>query len=232
MTHYAFIFARGGSKGLPKKNTLLLSGIPLIAHSIKTAQSTPEISKIFVSTDDNTITEIAHEYGVEVILRPKELAQDNSPEWLAWQHAISFVNDKYGAFDSFVSLPATSPLRSVKDVSDSIAKLHDTDGDICISVAEASRNPYFNMVTLDDVGNCQIVNQSNGKMFRRQDAPSVFDITTVVYTSSPQFILSHQGLFEGKVVAIKVPKERAVDIDDIYDFTMAEAIIKCHLSND
>jgi len=223
--NFAFIFARGGSKGLPNKNIRLLNDKPLLAYSIETAQATPEIDRVFVSTDCQDIALVATQYGAELIERPSELAQDNSPEWLAWRHAIDIVERKYGVFDTFVSLPATSPLRSVEDVSASIKKLNDTDGDICISVSPANRNPFFNMIKQDEQGYCQLVNSPNNEVKRRQDAPNVFDITTVVYTSTPTFIMDNNGLFEGKVVAVEVPKQRAVDIDDIYDFVFAQALI-------
>ena len=88
---FCFIFARGGSKGIPKKNILPLAGLPLLVHSINLAKSLKEVDEIFVSTDCEEISEIAKHQNVQVIKRPFELAQDNSPEWLAWQHAIKYV---------------------------------------------------------------------------------------------------------------------------------------------
>ncbi|HBO7038839.1 TPA: acylneuraminate cytidylyltransferase family protein, partial [Pseudomonas aeruginosa] len=108
-TAYSFIFARGNSKGLPGKNIKILGTKPLLAHSIDVARSVREISKIFVSTDCKAIADVAQQYGAEVIWRPEELATDNSPEWLAWQHAIKTLRDRGDQFDLFVSLPATSP---------------------------------------------------------------------------------------------------------------------------
>lgn len=228
MTHlnYAFIFARGGSKGLPRKNIKLLAGKPLIQYSIETALASPSISKVFVSTDDTEIAEVALTAGAVIIERPKELATDNSPEWLSWRHAIEWVTNKYGKFDNFVSLPATSPLRSIDDVESAISKHTETKADICISVTPASRSPYFNMVTIGTEGEVSLVNPPKSEVSRRQDAPVVFDITTVVYVSTTHFIFNSYGIFSGEVTSITVPKERAVDIDDIYDFKLAEAIIQ------
>ena len=131
----------------------------------------------------------------------------------------------YGDFDSFVSLPATSPLRSVEDVEKAIIKRQSTLADICISVTQANRSPYFNMVKMKDQDLVELVDNSAVEVSRRQDAPKVFDITTVVYATTPDFVLNHYGLFSGKVTSIEVPKIRAVDIDDIYDFKLAEAIL-------
>jgi len=222
---YAFIFARGGSKGLPNKNIRALAGKPLIQYALLTAFASPSISKVFVSTDDEKIAAIAQTAGAIIIKRPKELATDNSPEWLSWRHAIDWVTDRYGKFDYFVSLPATSPLRSVDDVESAISKCIEDEADICISVTPANRSPYFNMVKIDSVGGVELVNRPESEVSRRQDAPEVFDITTVVYVSTPYFILNNNGVFSGKVTSIRVPKERAVDIDDIFDFRLAEIII-------
>ena len=232
MKNFAFIFARGGSKGLPGKNIKPLLGKTLIEYSIDIAKSSAVIDKVFVSTDDNEIAEIAAIAGAEVILRPNELATDKSPEWLAWRHAIEHVKQLYGEFDNFISLPSTSPLRSLGDVESAILKQVETKADICISVVEASRSPFFNMVKQSENGFFELVNKPESSVERRQDAPKVYDITTVVYVASPNFVLNNYGLFSGNVTSIEVPKERAVDIDDIYDFLLAETILKKGFNSD
>lgn len=221
----AFIFARGGSKGLPQKNIKSLDGKPLIQYSIETAFATASIEKVFVSTDDAAIASVARTAGAEIIERPTELATDTSPEWLSWRHAIEYVCTNYGVFDVFLSLPATSPLRNEVDVSAAIKQLSEAKADICISVTTANRSPYFNMVRQSEDGSVELVNRPTTGVYRRQDAPEVFDITTVVYAAKPEFVLENNALFDGKVTSIFVPKERAVDIDDIYDFMLAEAIL-------
>lgn len=226
MKNYAFIFARGGSKGLPGKNIKPLAGKPLLQYSIETAKACPSITEIFVSTDDCEIAKVALRCGAILIERPPELATDTSSEWLSWRHAIEWVQNKYGDFSHFISLPATSPLRSVEDVESSILQLQKDSADICISVTPASRSPFFNMVKKGEQGFVELVNKPDVEIARRQDAPEVFDITTVVYTATPRFILENYGLFNGKVTSINVPKERAVDIDDLYDFKLAQAILR------
>ncbi|MFA0087062.1 cytidylyltransferase domain-containing protein [Vibrio sp. 10N.261.51.F12] len=225
MKNYAFIFVRGGSKGLPGKNIKPLAGKPLLEYSIETAKACPSISKVFVSTDDSNIANVSVAAGAELIERPGELATDTSAEWHSWRHAISWVQGQYGDFDHFISLPATSPLRSVEDVELSLVRLEQDRADICISVTPANRSPFFNMVTRTKQGTVELVNKPEGEVARRQDAPEVFDITTVVYTTTPQFVLQNYGIFSGRVTSIEVPKHRAVDIDDIYDFKLAEAIV-------
>ena len=91
----AFIFARGGSKGLPNKNILPLEGLTLVERAILVAKSINEIDQIFLSTDSKKISEVAEKYDIELIKRPSYLASDNSPEWLSWQHAIKYVQKKW-----------------------------------------------------------------------------------------------------------------------------------------
>ena len=232
MISYAFIFARGGSKGLPGKNIKPLLGKPLIQYSIEIALQISDITKVFVSTDDVDIAEVSSSSGAIVIERPVELSQDDSPEWEAWKHAISWVKERYGDFEGFISLPATSPLRSVKDVESAIYRRSDVGADICIAITPASRNPYFNMVKQLDNSLIELVNKPTNSIFRRQDAPEVFDITTVVYVANTGFVMNNTNLFDGAVTSIEVPKYRAVDIDDIYDFNFAESILVNSLNKD
>lgn len=232
MITHAFIFARGGSKGLPGKNIMPLLGKPLIQYSIAVALKTIGIEKVFVSTDDANIATVAQSNGAIVIDRPIELAQDNSPEWLAWKHAINWVKEQYGDFNEFVSLPATSPLRSVKDVESAMFRRSDIGADICIAITPASRSPYFNMVKESSNNLIELVNKPDNSISRRQDAPEVFDITTVVYVADVEFIMNNGNIFDGTITSVEVPKCRAVDIDDIYDFKFAEAILKNNLEKD
>ncbi len=227
MTIYAFIFARGGSKGLPRKNVKLLAGKPLISYSIKIAQETPLIDQVFVSTEDEEIAKVATADGATVIHRPTEFATDTCPEWLAWRHAVNYVTDNYGQFELFVSLPPTSPLRHVDDVTGAINLFRSKKkADTCISVTPANRSPFFNMVKLNQEGYSELVSKPEVTLTRRQDTSPVFDITTVVYVTRPSFILNNSSLFDGRVVSLEVPKVRAVDIDDIYDFQFAEMLMQ------
>jgi len=222
---HCFIFARGGSKGLPGKNIMEMNGKPLILYSIELAKKIDHFPHVFVSTDNKEIASISESAGAIVIERPNELATDNSPEWASWQHAVRWVIDKYGFFDDFVSLPTTSPLRIISDVTSAISQLKETKADICISVTPAKHNPFFNMVEINSNRRVKLLNQTIKNISRRQDAPIAYDISTVVYVSSAHYILNNTGIFDGNVTHIMIPKQRAIDIDDIYDFKFAEFII-------
>ena len=222
------IFARGGSKGIPRKNIKLLNGKPLIAYSIEVAKAISFIDRVIVSTDDDEIASVAKKYGAEVpFIRPTELATDSAPELLSWKHAIQTLEKQMDrSIDILVSLPTTSPLRIVEDIEKSIQKLMVTDVDIVITVTSAHRNPYFNMVKLDGEDNAKIIISSEVPVAQRQTAPQVYDITTVAYAARVPYILKTSSLFEGKVKAVIVPPERALDIDTPLDFEMAEFLMK------
>jgi len=224
----ALIPARGGSKGVPRKNIRPLAGKPLIAYSIETARASKLIERVVVSTDDAEIAAIARRYGADVpFMRPAELAQDDSPEWLTWQHAVRTlqVAEIGASIDAFVCVSPTSPLRAVEDVDACIAMLLNSDADLVMTICRSERNPYFNMVVLDADGCARVVIKPERPIFRRQDAPVVYDITTVAYAFRPTFVLRTSSEFDGKVRAVVVPIERAVDIDTELDFAFAEFLL-------
>jgi len=224
MKTFAFIFARGGSKDVPGKNIRNLGGKPLLAHSIMIAQNIDEISRIFVSTEDQDIAEVGIKYGAEIIERPMELAKDDSPEWLSWLHAIKWLEARGEFFDCFVSLPTTSPLRNKTDVVNCI-NLLDKQTDIVVTISETSRNPFFNMVH-EEEDYIKLLIEGEKSYSRRQDAPLAYDMTTVAYVAHSDFIKNNNKIFDGRVKAVLVPKERSVDIDDEIDFKFAELLMR------
>lgn len=221
----AFIFARGGSKGLPGKNVRLLGGKPLIGWSIEQARAVKRIERVIVSTDCQEIAHVARQYGAEVpFMRPKNLALDSSPEWLAWQHALNHLKETEGVFPKImVSLPTTAPLRSFMDINNCLDEYEKTDDvDVVVTVTDAARSPYFNMVKRNSDGTVALVISPENTLTRRQDAPKLYDMATVAYVLRPEFVMIKQSLFDGKVRAVHVPRERAIDIDTLIDFKMAE----------
>jgi N-acylneuraminate cytidylyltransferase len=228
MNAIGFVFARGGSKGLPRKNLRLLAGKPLVAHAIEAALGGRYIRRVVVSTDDEEIAAVARQYGAEVpFLRPPELATDTASEWLAWHHAIRAVS-RDGCrpdFDVFVSVPATSPLRAPEDVDACIELLVASGADMVVTVTEARHNPYFNMVVLDDDQRPRIAITPPKEVCRRQDAPTVYDMTAVAFAARPAFVLATSRDWEGDIRAIVVPPERAVDIDTELDLEFAEFLL-------
>jgi N-acylneuraminate cytidylyltransferase len=227
MKYIVLICARGGSKGLPGKNIKPLNGIPLIGWSINIAKQIKRASRIVVSTDSEEIAQVALKYGAEVpFMRPKDLAQDDSPEWLVWRHAIKYVESHEGEdIDAIVVLPVTAPLRSVKDVDTCIDLFEEGEVDSVITVSEANRSPYFNMTVNDDSGYASLVISPENQIIRRQDAPEVFDMTTVAYVVNTNAVKLSNGVFKGKVKSIVIPQERSIDIDTLLDFKIAECLV-------
>ena len=222
----AFIFARGGSKGVRKKNIKHLAGLPLIAYSIQAAKNNENINNVYVSTDDEEIANVAKNFGATVpFIRPKHLAMDDSPEWLAWQHAVQFLKDNNKMPNFIISLPATSPFRTNVDINRCLDKIKNTDFDAVIAITPSQRHPMFNMVVKDDSGKIDLFAKTNNNIFRRQDAPKSYDITTIAYAVRSEFILNNNKLFDGKVGAIDVPQERALDIDTEFDFHLASILM-------
>jgi CMP-N-acetylneuraminic acid synthetase len=227
MSVVALICARGGSKGLPGKNIRPLAGRPLIAWSIAQARAVARIDRVIVSTDSEQIAAVARDAGAEVpFMRPAELARDDSPEWLAWRHALSHLKDADGRYpDILITVPATAPLRTPADLEACLTEYDKGEADMVITVTEAHRNPYFSMVKRDTDGTVSLVIPPQGRVFRRQDAPAVYDITPVGYVTSPEFVMTRNGLFEGRVRTVQIPAERSVDIDTLLDFRIAELLM-------
>jgi N-acylneuraminate cytidylyltransferase len=223
----AFIFARGGSKGLPGKNIRTLGGKPLIAHSIEHALAVKRIERVIVSTDSEEIATVAGRHGAEVpFIRPAELARDDSPEWDAWRHALNYVMRTDGKLpETMVSVPTTAPLRLPIDIENCLDEYEKGNADMVITVTEAHRSPYFNMVKANDDGTVGLVITPQSAVSRRQDAPAVYDIATVAYVARPEFVMTHNSAFEGRVRAVRVPPGRAIDIDTLLDFQIASCLL-------
>ena len=227
MKYIALVCARGGSKGVPRKNIRLLGGRPLIGWSVHVAKSVERISKLIVSTDSEEIAQIAREQGALVpFIRPDELAQDSSSEWLVWRHALNYLKENGDEdIDGLVVIPPTAPLRDSLDIEHCLDEFEKGNVDVVITVSDAHRSPFFNMIKNDKDGFSSLVIPPTKTVIRRQDAPEVYDMTTVAYVVRPDFILQQNGIFEGKVRSVNIPSERALDIDTILDFKIAECLI-------
>jgi CMP-N-acetylneuraminic acid synthetase len=222
-----FIFARGGSKGIKDKNIRPVAGKPLIAHSIACALACRSVARVLVSTDSEAIAAAARAHGADVLMRPAHLASDDSPELLSWKHAVA-ASGAFGADgqDLFVSLPATSPLRSPADVDGAVEKFRAGGCDILFGITPSRRSPYLNMVTVGADGLIRVVIDGSSS-YRRQDVPDVYDITTCVYVTTPAYVTACQGrLIDGRVGHVVIPPERSLDIDDPFDLHLAELLLE------
>ena len=228
MSTVACIFARAGSKGVPNKNIQTFNGKPLISWAVELALEVKQINEVFVSTDSEEIAEIARIAGATIpFIRPSELATDTSPEWQSWQHFIKYLTDKDGRLpEVFLSLPATSPLRSTIDIENCLIEFKKGRADFVVGITPSERSPYFNMVKKGEDNQVDLVIHQGDKYSRRQDTPEIFDLTTVCYVGKPDTILTKNSIFEGKVAGVEIPRERAIDIDTELDFQIAEFLFK------
>ena len=220
----AFVFARGGSKGVPNKNIRDVAGKPLIAHTIATAFESQYIGKVIVSTDSAVIAQAAKESGAEVLDRPKSLAEDATPEIEAWRHAIDGNPQIFAQQKVFISLPATSPLRTPQDIDAGIEAYAKGGVDIVFSITPSRSSPFLGMVKINDAGHIEPIIESNA--FRRQDVPKSYDIVGAIYATSPEYVQNCSKLTEGRCGYVVIPQERSLDIDVEYDIYLADFLLR------
>lgn len=217
--------ARGGSKGVLRKNVKLLAGKPLIAYTIEHALQSQYVDRVIVSTDDAEIAAVARQYGAEVpFMRPSDLAGDHVSTMDVLLHAVHWMeeHEKYD-FDILVLLHATTPLRNVDDVNAAIKLLVESKADNVFSVTESHRNPYFNMVEVADDGTVML--SKKGDFVTRQSAPKVYDMNASIYVWWKDILEKERKIFLKRSQVYKMPKERSIDIDDNFDFRIAEFLL-------
>ncbi|MBN1788101.1 MAG: acylneuraminate cytidylyltransferase family protein [Sedimentisphaerales bacterium] len=216
--------ARGGSKGLPRKNVLKICGKSLIAYTIEQALASKYIDTVLVSTEDEEIAKIAKSCGGEVpFMRPMELAQDDTPVTDALLHGLKWFEDKGQNFDIVVMLHTTSPLRAVEDIDSCIVKLVEEKADNVFSVTDSYRNPYFNMVEIVDG---KVVQVKTGNYPSRQSAPPVYDLNASVYVWWKDVLKKKPGVYYENSKVYLMPRERSVDIDDEIDFELVKLLME------
>jgi CMP-N-acetylneuraminic acid synthetase len=224
MNIVATICARGGSRGVPRKNIRPLGGKPLIVHTIETARKCRLINRIIVSTDDREIAETARKAGAEVpFMRPNELARDDTPKLPVIKHAVQFLESQGYRPDIVVDLDPTSPLRTEKDIEACIRMVTTGEADNVFSVTRASKSPYFNMVEIID-GRVRLVKPPDSPAKRRQDAPEVYDMNASIYVWKRDALMNNDTLFLEKTRIYLMPKW-AIDIDDETDFEFVEYML-------
>ncbi|KQL36746.1 cytidylyltransferase domain-containing protein [Psychrobacillus sp. FJAT-21963] len=217
----AVIPARGGSKGVPRKNVRDLNGKPLIAWTIEEAKKSQYISNIILSSEDSEIIKEAKKYGCEVpFIRPMKLAQDDTPGIDPVLHAIN----QCPGYDYVVLLQPTSPLRKAEDIDGAIQMLLDKGVDYCVSVTEPDKSPYW-MYKVDNNGHMeQIIDQDNYAV-RRQDLPNVFSLNGAVYVAQIESLKNTKSFLNEETVAFKMPRSRSMDIDTEEDFLWCEWLL-------
>lgn len=223
MKPVCFIGARGGSKGVPNKNTRLLNGKPLIAYSIETALSSNIFSSVIVSTEDERIGRVAKKYGAEVpFIRPKRLAADSAGMDEVIIHGIKKLRSLGYMFDILVNRDCTVPFIRNVDVRGSIELLKEKKCDAVFGVYKQHHNPYFNMMEPNSKGFLKYSKKLRKKIKTRQNTPTVYQLNGLftLYTDR----LLHTKWHMLKVFPYEIPAETGLMIDTEFEFQIADMI--------
>ena len=221
------VFARGGSKGVPRKCLREVGGRSLLEIAIGHAQAVERVDRVIVSTDDPDYAAVAESAGAEVpFLRPAELASDDAAEIDAWRHLVAHLEEEGRRPDVLVTFPATAPLRSPVDVDVALDLFLETGADLVVTGTPAARSPYFNMVSIDADGWAAIATPTGNRVVRRQDAPELWDLATVTFVADTTYVQNTRHLLDGRVALSPVPIERAIDIDTEFDLRLADLLAR------
>ncbi len=224
MKIFAFIFARGGSKGIKNKNLKKINNLSLVARTVKQAKNIKAIDRVFVSSDNKKILNEGNAHGALSILRPKKLCKDKSLEMKSWLHAIDYLKKKKMKFDLMLVLPCTSPLRASKDIIDCIKKFK-SNFHMVMTVYKTKYHPALNIVKKNQFNLINKLDKS-GRIYQRQDVKNIYLIANSVYLFNPQKIVKKPFLFDKKVLGVEIPKIRAIDIDDEVDLKICKTLLR------
>ena len=221
------IGARKGSRGVPGKNFRPLLGKPLIDWSLDQLLSSSRIDAVVVSTDDEAIYEHTRaRVTLDIGLRPPHLATDTTPKWKVWQHALEISEARLDqSVSTFVDLDCTSPLRLPEDIEGALALFLSERPDMVMSVCEALKNPYFNLVEPDETGALHVSKPLPGGIWARQAAPKVWEHAASTYVLDPAYLRQAESIYDGRVIPFEMPPERCIDIDTPFDFRLVEMLL-------
>ena len=221
------VCARGGSKGVPRKNLRPLAGKPLITHTIECAKACPVLQRVVVSTDDEEIADIARKCGAEVpFLRPAELAQDTSSKWEVFRHLVKALEEMDGArVGILVDLDTGVPLREPADIDGCVRRLLSGPADVVVTAYEPERNPYFNMVEIAEDGFARIAKYPDKPIVCRQQAPAVYSLSPAVYAIRTPALWQYEHWSRSRMQIYVMPRDRAIDIDSELDYRLIEFLM-------
>ncbi len=216
--------ARGGSKGIPRKNIKPLNGKPLIYYTIDCARAICDDVDICVSTDDVEIIKCVEEYGLKVpFVRPAELATDTAGSYEVLLHALNFYEQQGKKYDVVLLLQNTSPFRTAEQVKEALS-LYRPEVDMVVSVKECSANPYYCVFEENAEGYLRIC-KGEGNITRRQDAPKVYEYNGAIYVINPVSLKQMPLNKFTHCVKYIMNEESSLDLDTMTDWHMAELMI-------
>ena len=224
MKFLAIIPARGGSKRLPNKNILNLSGKPMIAYSIEAGLNSKYINTVVVTSDSDEILQISKDYGANTIKRPDYLSTDESSSFDAIQHTIK----AFEQYQYVILLQPTSPLRTSKDIDNAIELLEEKNADAIISVCEVDHPVQWATTLNDNLNLDSFIKNIDTK--RSQDQEKHYRLNGSIYISKTNELLKEKTFFlKENSYAYIMDKQNSIDIDDKVDFIIAKAILENNL---
>ncbi len=226
MKAVCIIPARGGSKGVPKKNIKKINGKPLLGYVIEATKKSKIFEHVIVSTEDTEIARIAKKYGAEVpFKRPKSLATDFAPMDKVLLHAVRTLNQLNYEFDVFVWRDATTPFIKSEHVKNAIKLLQNKKAAIVTGVYRQHLNPYFNIVETKSDGFLKLCKPLKIKARSRQEAPPVFQLNGLYVYNTKKF-LRMQKTDLSKTLPYEIPVETGLMIDTEFEFDIAKLLIE------
>ncbi|MBU1545522.1 MAG: acylneuraminate cytidylyltransferase family protein [Proteobacteria bacterium] len=222
-TVLALITARGGSKGLPRKNIRDLGGKPLLAWTAEAAKRSRYIDQVVLSSDDQEIIKIGLQYGCECpFIRPAELASDEASTMDAVHHALAAVGNNY---EYIVLLQPTSPFRSEEDIDNCLELCLSLNAPACVSVTECEKNPYW-MYSVTEHSRMEPLIPVTNRPQRRQELPKAFVLNGAIYVAQSEWLSKQDSFVQNETVACVMPQERSLDIDTLQDFQRAQFLLE------
>lgn len=220
------INARGGSKGILRKNVKPLAGKPLIAWSIEAGRAARRLSRLVVSTEDEEIAAIARQFGAEVpFMRPPDLAADRALQIDAIRHALETLRDAGDSFDAVAVLQPTCPLRRPQDIDGALKLMQSAEADTVISVMEVQGQHPLTMYTRASDDRLVALMDADQAGVLRQEFPDVWWRNGAIYAIRTPWLLEHCSLYGPRLFGYPMPPERSVNIDGPLDWVVAEAMI-------
>lgn len=222
MKPICFIAARGGSKGVPRKNIKKFVGKPLIAYTIEKCINSQIFSHVVISTEDDEIARISKKYGADVpFMRPKKLAMDKSGTSEVLLHGIKKLENLGYKFDEIVLRDCTVPFIRNEDITQSVKKLRKEKPDAVFGVYRQHLNPYFNMMETNSQGYLKLSKKLRNRPITRQGAPTVYQLSGLWTLDVKQF-LKYQTIMVPKILPYEIPLETGFMIDTELEFKIAE----------
>jgi CMP-N,N'-diacetyllegionaminic acid synthase len=224
----AIIPARGGSKGVPAKNTKLLGGKPLLAYTSEIALQSKQLTEVIVSTEDDQIMTVARSLGIKVpFVRPTALAEDNTPTIDVIIHALQWYEKQKIYFDAVCLLQVTSPFRTVEFVDKAIEKFVESGCDSLVSVQKVPHeyNPHW-VFEVNPQGNLNIATGETEIISRRQELPTAYHRDGSVYITKTEVLLKEHSLYGKSTAFIESDPDLYVNIDTMEDWEKAEKMIR------